>query len=71
MTITKDMIIGDILKEHYDLVKVFIKYNIQCIGCSLARFETVEQGAHAHGIDVDEFIEELNKKLDEINNDAV
>lgn len=31
-----------------------------CIGCAAAHFENIEQGALAHGIDVDELITALN-----------
>jgi hybrid cluster-associated redox disulfide protein len=31
-----------------------------CFGCAIARFENVEQGALAHGIDVDALVKDLN-----------
>ena len=41
-----------------------MKYGLHCIGCSVATWETVEQGAKAHGIDgkkLEDLLEELNK----------
>lgn len=35
---------------------------MHCLGCPLASFETIEQGARAHGLDADELVRELNKK---------
>ena len=32
-----------------------------CFGCHVAQFETVEQGAMAHGIDVDALVDALNE----------
>ena len=31
-----------------------------CGGCPMAQFETIENGAAAHGVDVDELLKELN-----------
>jgi hybrid cluster-associated redox disulfide protein len=31
-----------------------------CGGCPMAQFETIENGAAAHGVDVKELIKELN-----------
>jgi len=38
-----------------------------CIGCAMARLETIEQGAKAHGFS-DEDVDELVKKLNETCN---
>ena len=32
-----------------------------CFGCMAARFENIEQGAMAHGIDVDALVDALNE----------
>ncbi|HBK53025.1 MAG TPA: disulfide oxidoreductase, partial [Syntrophomonas wolfei] len=39
---------------------VFGQFNMGCLGCSGALFETLEQGALAHGIDVDAMLKALN-----------
>lgn len=59
--ITKDMGLGEVIQRFPQTMHVFGKYGIHCIGCSMSAFETVEQGAMAHGINVKKFIEDLNK----------
>jgi len=59
--ITKDMTIQDIVMEHPESVEVFMKHGLHCIGCAAARFENLEQGCAAHGIDADKLVEDLNK----------
>lgn len=61
MAITKDMGINDIVAQYPQAVEVFFKYGMGCLGCAAARFENVEQGARAHGIDIDALIADLNK----------
>ncbi len=61
--ITKDMNIIDIIKDYPETVEVFVKYGLGCIGCAAAKYENLEAGAKVHGIDVDQFVEELNKSV--------
>jgi len=61
--ITKQMKIEEALKKYPETAEVFAKYGFHCIGCIAASFESIKQGAEAHGIDVDELIEDLNKAI--------
>ena len=60
MMITKDMSIMEVVTNYPDTVPVFMQAGMGCIGCAAAHFENIEQGALAHGIDVDELIDSLN-----------
>lgn len=64
MKITKDMSIIDIVNKYPETVDIFQAYGMHCFGCMAARFENVEQGILAHGLDVDQLIEELNKAVE-------
>ena len=39
------------------------KYGMNCFGCLGAEAESIEYGAVAHGVDVDQLLEDLNKAL--------
>jgi hybrid cluster-associated redox disulfide protein len=58
------MSIGDIVDQYPETVSVFISHGLGCIGCAIAQFETLEEGAMAHGIDVEALIKDLNKSLE-------
>ncbi|MBN1642012.1 MAG: DUF1858 domain-containing protein [Anaerolineae bacterium] len=60
-TITADMTIGEVLKKYPESLKVFLSHGLMCVGCAVARFENIRQGATAHGIDVDALIRDLNE----------
>ena len=62
--ITKAMTLGEIAAKHPESVDILMKYGLHCIGCSVATWETLEQGAMAHGIDG----KKLNNMLKELNN---
>lgn len=61
--ITKDMSITEAVEKYPETVEVFLNAGMHCLGCMASRFENIEQGAVAHGIDVDKLIEELNKAI--------
>jgi len=60
LTITKDMSIMDVVQNYPDTVEVFMNAGMGCLGCAAARFENIEQGALAHGIDLDALMDDLN-----------
>jgi hybrid cluster-associated redox disulfide protein len=59
--ITADMAIGDVLKKYPESLKVFLSHGLMCVGCAVARFENIEQGAMAHGINVEALMKDLNE----------
>lgn len=65
MKITKTMGIQEVVEKYPESVPVFFKYGLGCLGCAAAHFETIEQGATAHGINVDALVTDLNKALAE------
>jgi len=62
--ITEDMNIKEVIENHPEVVPVFQKYNMGCIGCIAASFEKIKDIAAVHGIDVKEFLKELNKVME-------
>lgn len=61
--ITKDMPIGEVVKKYPRTIEVFQKHGLHCIGCAIAHFENIGQGAAVHGIDAGKLIEDLNKEV--------
>ena len=58
--ITKDMTFHQVLQLSPEVAKVLGKFNLGCIGCMGAINETLEQGAIAHGLDVNDILTDLN-----------
>lgn len=63
VVITKDMTIGEVIEKFPKTVDVMLKHGLHCVGCGVAMWETIEQGAKAHGIDVKKLIADLNKTI--------
>jgi hybrid cluster-associated redox disulfide protein len=58
--INKEMSIGEVVQTYPQTIEVFLKHGLMCFGCAIARFENIEQGATAHGINVQALIKDLN-----------
>jgi hybrid cluster-associated redox disulfide protein len=61
--VTKGMLIGEIVKKYPKSIKILLDHGLQCVGCHVATWETIEQAASGHGIDPDKLIDDLNKNL--------
>ena len=62
--ITADTNIIEAVQAHPEIMQVFADYGlgcIGCIGCMAAQFETIGEGAGAHGLDVPALIKDINE----------
>lgn len=60
MTITKDMLIGDVLDMDAGCAEYFFEIGMHCLGCPASRGESIEQACEVHGTDVDALLAKLN-----------
>ena len=63
--ITKDMSIGQVLEIDRTTAPIMTAYGMHCMGCPFSQMESLEMGCAAHGTDVDELVDKLNKYLAE------
>jgi hybrid cluster-associated redox disulfide protein len=64
-TVNKHMSIAEVVMKWPETAGAFMENGLHCYGCAAARYETIEQGAMAHGIDPDKLIDALNEVIDE------
>lgn len=62
--VTKDMIIGDIVKINAGVIPILLGAGMHCIGCPSAQGESLEEAAMVHGLNVDELLTEINNYLE-------
>ncbi|MEK6936240.1 MAG: DUF1858 domain-containing protein [Nanoarchaeota archaeon] len=62
-SITKKMTFSEIMQKHPEAMMFLMEKGMHCCGCHMASFETLEQGCASHGLNPDEIVEEINKKL--------
>lgn len=63
--ITKDTIIADILNIAPESAPLFFSIGMHCLGCAMANGETLGEACEVHGVDIDEFMEQLQEYVKE------
>jgi hybrid cluster-associated redox disulfide protein len=61
--ITRKMSIDEVVRRFPEAVSIFERHGLGCVGCEAALFESIEQGAEVHGIDVELLVADLNKEI--------
>ncbi len=69
MKITKEMKVGQVLRDYPETINVFLKYGLGCAGCPMSEPENLEEAATVHGMNPEDFVKELNDAL-EVNGKA-
>jgi len=62
-SISKDMIIGDIIAIDRGVIPYLMEAGMHCVGCLSAQGETLEEAGIVHGMQVDQLVEDINKYL--------
>ena len=60
MEITKDTLIGEIVRNKPEAVDTLLRFGLGCLGCPASQMETLEEAATVHGIDLNELLKALN-----------
>ena len=63
--ITKDMLIGDILRKDTGtgIAQILMRAGMHCVGCPSAASESLEEAGMVHGMDADVLVTEINQYL--------
>ncbi len=59
--ITKEMTVGQVLRQYPQTVQAFLTLGMHCLGCPSSTMESIEGAALTHGRNVNDLVEELNK----------
>ncbi|MDQ0508153.1 hybrid cluster protein-associated redox disulfide domain [Aedoeadaptatus ivorii] len=62
--ITKDMLIGDLVRQHPEAIRTLMQFGMGCVGCPSSQMESLEEAAYVHGFDVDELMKSLNNTIE-------
>ena len=64
LTITGDMLIGDIVRNFPEVVPLLLTCGMHCVGCGSSAYESLAEACQVHGLDPDEVIEYINKEME-------
>ena len=65
MTVTKEMLMGEILNTDKAevIADILMQAGMHCVGCPSAQMESLEEACAVHGINVDEVITKINEVI--------
>jgi hybrid cluster-associated redox disulfide protein len=61
--ITKEMSVNETMAKYPEVVPVFLQYGLHCLGCPMASPETIGEAALLHKINLEKFLEDLNRTI--------
>ncbi len=59
--ITKEMLIGEILRQYPNVAPVLMDNGMHCLGCPASQMESLEEASMVHGMDIDKLVREMNE----------
>ena len=62
-TVSKDMIISDLIKVDPNIIARLMSAGMHCIGCPASQGESLEEAAMVHGLDADMLVDQINDFL--------
>nr|WP_296154587.1 DUF1858 domain-containing protein [uncultured Peptoniphilus sp.] len=62
--ITKDMLIGDLVRQYPEAIRTLMQFGMGCVGCPSSQMESLEEAAYVHGFNIDELMAALNKTVE-------
>ncbi len=61
--VTKDTMIGDLLRIDAGVAPILLSIGMHCLGCPSSQGETIEEAAMVHGIDAGALVDQINAFL--------
>lgn len=60
MEITKDMLIGELIRKKPEAIETLMSFGMGCVGCPSSQMESLEDAAMVHGLDLNKLMQALN-----------
>lgn len=63
MQVSKDMLIGELVRLDEGIAPILMRVGMHCLGCPSAQMESLEEACMVHGLDVDTVVSAINEYL--------
>ncbi|HIZ07801.1 MAG TPA: DUF1858 domain-containing protein [Candidatus Eubacterium avistercoris] len=61
--VTKDTMIGELLRIDQNVAPILLEIGMHCLGCPSSQMETIEEAAMVHGINPEDLVNRINDFL--------
>lgn len=59
-TVTQDMLVGDIVRLHPEVVDTLLSHGMHCLGCPSSQQESLANACMVHGLDPEKIVTAVN-----------
>ncbi len=63
LRVTPTTIVADLLLTWPEVIPVFLDRRMACVGCNMARFETLQDASRIYGINPEQFLADINRAI--------
>ena len=63
MQVTKETLMGELLRADINTANILMAAGMHCVGCPSSQMESLEEAAMVHGMDVDVLVQQINDFL--------
>lgn len=61
--VTKDMTMGEILRQYPESASTLLESGMHCLGCPSAQMESLQDACTVHNLDADAIVNKINTAL--------
>ncbi len=61
MEVTKDMLIGELIRKKPEAAETLMTFGMGCVGCPASQMESLEEAAMVHGLELEKLMKALNE----------
>lgn len=59
--ITPETSVSDLVQLHPQVIPIFLRHQMACVGCNMSRFETLSEAARAYAIPEEQLLQDIKK----------
>lgn len=63
MTVSKDMLIGELIRLDEGIAPILMRAGMHCLGCPASQGESLAEAAMVHGLNADDLESAINEYL--------
>ena len=65
MAITGDMLVGELVQEHPEVVDTLLESGMHCLGCPSSQMESLADACYVHGLNPEEVVSRVNARINQ------
>lgn len=68
--VNTDEMVSALLTRNPRAARVFLNHGMHCVGCAIARFETLAEVCAAYGVPMERLLDELRQRSPEVDRES-